>query len=215
MEHMSRHFRFLLLIGLLSIVGTVGGCAAAAGTLGYIIYGDDVDPPCKDLKGKVAIVCRPKAALSYQYGDTASQLGRSVNVHILTKLKKKQKIELIPQIEIEKYCDGADSDLDFEEVGRAVGADQVIAIDLYEYTHIEGTGTYRGQAQFSVRLIDMKTGNDIYDATEFGNYAYPQNHSISASEMKEGQFQQLYIGKLGYFISKIFVPYSRWDKVEI
>lgn len=214
MEHTTKRFRFPLLICLLGMVGFLAGCAAAAGTLGYMIYGDDVDPPCKDLKGKVAIICRPQASMTYQNGDTAAQLGRSVNVHIMNKLKKKQKVELIPQREIEKYCDVLDSELDFEEIGQALGADQVIAIDLYEYTHIEGTGTFRGQARVGVRLIDIKTGNELYESTDF-SHTYPQNHSYSESEMRDEDFQRLYLGKLGYFISKNFVPYSRWDRVDI
>lgn len=214
MERMTKHFRFSLLICLLGMVGLLAGCAAAAGTLGYVIFGDDVDPPCKELKGKVAIICRPQASMAYQYGDTSAQLGRAVNVHIMNKLKKRQKVELIPQREIEKHCDDLGSELDFEEIGQALGADQVIAIDLYEFTHIEGTGTFRGQARVGVRLIDMKTGNDLYESTDF-SHAFPQNYSYSESEMREEAFQQLYLGKLGSFISKNFVPHSRWDVVDI
>ncbi|MDO4551729.1 MAG: hypothetical protein Q4C96_10820 [Planctomycetia bacterium] len=215
MIHSSRFHCYSLTICLLgSLCLFLGGCAAF-GTVGYLIKGDEIDPPCKNiLKGKVAIVCRPGPSTSYQNGDFANELARALQTRIQQGLKKRQKVELIPRREIEDYCDGMEASMQFDEIGAAVGADQVIAVDLRYNTHIGGINIWRGHAIVEVSLIDVATGDILYDAHDMNEFTYPANAAISASEKSEHAFLREYLVELADYISRAFVPYSRFDHVK-
>ncbi len=206
---------FVLALAILS--PCLSGCGQALGVLGRAIYGDNVNPPCMEMEGKVAVVCRPRASTSYQYGDVSNELAKAVNTRValgikeFRKKKKRESIEMIPHEEVEKYCDGMEAESDFVEIGKAVGADQVIAIDLLGFNHIAGTNVWQGRADMNVQLIDVKTGNIIYQPESLPEYVYPRNYVVSSTDQNEWNFQREYILRLGRYISKQFVPYNRFD----
>lgn len=207
----------LFLLTLALLLPSLCGCGQALGILLRTIKGDDVDPPCMIMEGKVAVVCRPRASTSYQYGDVSCELAKALRTKILLgvqkfkKKKKRESIELIPQEEVEKYCDGMEAESDFVEIGRAVGADQVIAVDLLGFNHIAGTNVWQGRADMNVQLIDVKTGDVLYQPEAMPEYVYPRNHPVPSTDQNEWNFQREYILRLGNYISKQFVPYDRFD----
>lgn len=217
-EHSNSSRRNFFLWGLLAVVCvTLSGCAHALGVLAVAIKGDDVDPPCMVMEGKVCVVVRPRASTSYQYGDVAVTLAKALNTKLtlgvkkFRKKKKRESITFIPQDEVEKYCDGMEAESDFVEIGKAVGADQVIAVDLLAFNHIAGTNVWQGHADMNVQLIDVKTGDVLYQPEALPEYVYPRNHPVSSSDQNEWNFQREYILRLGNYLSKQFVPYDRTD----
>lgn len=201
--------------GLMLLAATlagVTGCASAFGTIAYVIQGDEVKPACKKLEGKVAIVCRPRAATTYQFSDVAMELGRALNRKISSKVKPK-KCQIVPQQKVEEYCDGMEAESDFVEIGKAMGADQVIGVDLVNYNHIVGTNVWQGHAQVNVQLIDVKTGEILFEPESLPEYVFPKDQPVSSTDKDEGSFQSEYIRRLANFVSKLFVPYDRNDEV--
>ncbi|MBQ9456326.1 MAG: hypothetical protein IJU53_11730 [Thermoguttaceae bacterium] len=204
-----------LLLGTL-LIG-VTGCAHALGIMAVALKGDNVDPPCMDMKGKVCVVCRPRASTSYQYGDVSCELAKAVNTRVsmgikdFSKKKKRESITMISQDEVEKYCDGMEAESDFVEIGKAVGADQVIAIDLLSFNHVAGTNVWQGHADVNVSLIDVKSGNIVYQPESMPEYVYPRNYVVPSTEKNEWNFQREYILMLGKYIAKVFVPHNRMD----
>lgn len=204
-----------LLLGTL-LIG-VTGCAHALGIMAVALKGDNVDPPCMEMKGKVCVVCRPRASTSYQYGDVSCELAKAVNTRIsmgikdFSKKKKRESITMIPQDDVEKYCDGMEAESDFVEIGKSVGADQVIAIDLLSFNHVAGTNVWQGHADVNVSLIDVKTGNIVYQPDSMPEYVYPRNYVVPSTEKNEWNFQREYILMLGKYIAKVFVPHDRMD----
>lgn len=189
-------------------IPTLMGCAAACGTLAYIIKGTEVDPECKALKGKVVVVCRPRPGAAYQYGDAAQVLARSLN-RMLSAKHNPKKVQFIHQQDVEEYCGGMEASMDFQEIGKALNADQVIAVDLMSYNHIVGTNVWQGKADVNVQLIDVPTGNVIYEPESVDTYVYPPNRF--ESEMNEMKFQQNYINHLANYISKFFCRHDPRD----
>lgn len=206
---------FLAAFGLL--FPALSGCGQAMGVLARAIHGDNEDPPCMEMEGKVAVVCRPRASTSYQYGDVANELAKAVSTKVsmgikdFKKKKKRESIQMIPHDDVEKYCDGMEAESDFVEIGKAVGADQVIAIDLLGFNHIAGTNVWQGHADMNVQLIDVKTGDVVYEPESLPEYVYPRNYVIPSTEQNEWNFQREYILRLGKYVSKQFVPYNRFD----
>lgn len=201
----------VLLVCSLALLCTLGGCAHFAGVVASAWKGDTVDPPCKNMEGKVAIVCRPRASSSYQYSGIAVELARDLNKDIGPRIKKPKKCQLVPQKEIEQYCDGMESESDFQEIGKAVGADQVICVDLISYNHVAGTNVWQGRAEVNVQLLDVKTGNVLYEPENLYEYIFPKSSVVPSTEMKEYNFQSSYLKKLAHHIGKNFVPYDRTE----
>ncbi|MDO4582714.1 MAG: hypothetical protein Q4D62_01290 [Planctomycetia bacterium] len=198
----------LILMG--GMLVTLAGCSAF-GTIAYIIHGDEVAPPCKKMKGKVAIVCRPRASTSYQYSEVAMELSRALNRKIQAGIKKPKECQVVNQQKVEEYCDGMEAESDFQEIGKAVGADQVIGIDLLSYNHIAGTNVWQGRADMNVQLIDVATGNVLYEPPFLNEYVFPKSSVVAAGEQSERAFQNEYIQRLANYISKQFVPYDRTE----
>ncbi len=213
-----RYFTICLAISLAGVCfAGVTGCGQALGVFMRGVMGDNVDPPCMVMEGKVAIVCRPRASTSYQYGDVSIELAKALNGRIqmglkeFRKKKKRESVHLIPQQEIEKYCDGMEAESDFVEIGRAVGADQVIAVDLLGFNHIAGTNVWQGHADMNVQLIDVETGNVLYEPDSLPEYVYPRDYVIPSTDMNEWNFQREFIRRLAKYISRQFTPYDRFD----
>ncbi len=210
-----RTFCFFVLLTAMCVA--LSGCAHALGVLAVAVQGDKVDPPCMLMEGKVCVVVRPRASTSYQYGDVAASLAKALyskltlGIKDFKKKKKRESITLIPQDEVEKYCDGMEAESDFVEIGKAVGADQVIAVDLLAFNHIAGTNVWQGRADMNVQLIDVKSGAVLYQPDALPEYVYPRNHPVSASDQNEWNFQREYILRLGNYLSKQFVPSDRMD----
>ncbi|MBQ4144034.1 MAG: hypothetical protein IJD43_11235 [Thermoguttaceae bacterium] len=209
-----RSLCFFLLAAL--CLTCVTGCGQALGVLIHGFKGDNLDPPCMEMEGKVAVIVRPRASTTYQYGDVSNELARVLNVKIGLglknfKKKKREKITLIPHDRIQEYSDGMHAETDFVEIGKAVGADQVVAVDLLGYNHIAGTNVWQGHANVNVQLIDVKTGDIVYQPDSLAEYIYPRNNVVSATDKSEFDFQREYILRLGNYISKQFVPYSRFE----
>lgn len=197
--------------------GSAVGCGQALGVLSRAIVGDNIDPACMVMEGKVAVVCRPRASTSYQYGDVSIELAKALNSRIqvgirqFKKKKKRESIQMISQEKVEKYCDGMEAESDFVEIGRAVGADQIIAVDLLGFNHIAGTNVWQGHADMNVQLIDVKTGDVLFEPESLPEYVYPRDYVIPSTDMNEWNFQREYIRRLAKYISRQFTPYDRYD----
>ncbi|MDO4569487.1 MAG: hypothetical protein Q4D38_03790 [Planctomycetia bacterium] len=211
MNPYTRKTKSTFALVLLLLLATATGCASAFGTLAYMWKGDQIDPPCDKMKGKVAIVCRPRASTSYQYGDVANELAKSLNSRISAGIKKPKECQVVKQQAVEEYCDNMEAEMNFVEIGKAVGADQVIAIDILSFNHIAGTEVLQGKADVGVQLIDVRTGDVLYEPEYLDEYVYPRNYKVSSTEINEYKFRHKFIGRLANYISKQFIPYSRFD----
>lgn len=200
-----------LLTGLLLTVVLCCGCAQSLGMLAYALKGDEVDPICDKMTGKVAIVCRPRTSTSYQYSDIAIELARDLNKDMAPRIKKPKKCQLIPQSKVEEYCDGMEAETDFLEIGKALGADQVIGIDLISYNHVAGTNVWQGRCETQIQLLDVETGNVLFEPDDAGEYVYPKSSVVPSTDMKEYTFQSKYLKRYAHQLSKYFVPYDRTE----
>jgi len=218
MDRFCPRFRSRLwFVGLLLGLLTTAGCTNALFTAMYLLKGTDVEPEFPGLKGKtVAVVCRPLVSLQYQDSRVAKDLALRVGQAL--KLKG-SKIKVIEQRKVEQWTDENNWD-DFAEVGKALDAEMVLAIDL-EYFHLyQGQTLFQGKANVSLKVIDMKKGkksgnkDDASDETEVvfekspPQICFPPNSCIPTSEKQEAQFRREFILVLAERLSRHFCPHD-------
>lgn len=201
----KRQRAFLLPLGMVTmLVATAGGCTAVATAL-YVIKGTNVDAEFDGLKDKrVAVVCRPVVALDYQNGAVAKDLAVAVG-HLLKQ--NVRKIELVDPSEVDNWCDENDW-YNFTEVGEAVHADVVVAIELEQFSLYESLTLYRGRAETLIQVYDMTAGGDLIWQKRPGTSEYPPNISLDRSVKDENEFRTEYIQVLATEIGRHFYAHD-------
>jgi len=204
--HGARRFVSLLLVAefLLSTVG----CAAVPAIL-YIIHPEDVPAEYKGLVGqRVAVVCRPSASL--QYGKTA--VAKEVADSVSRLLKQNvRKVEVVPQQDIDEWMDENTWD-EFTEVGEAVDADRVVAIELEHFSLYQGQTTYQGRLLARIIVYDLADGGDIVYESRPAEFVYPPNIGMPTSEKAEFEFRRQFVSQAAKDIAQRF--YAHDSRVE-
>jgi hypothetical protein len=195
---------WLLLLALLPACG----CTAVA-TAYYVIKGTNVDAEFKGLRDKrVVVVCRPVAELSYRNSGVADQLADQIAMRLGAHV---HKIDLVDPREVQNWTDENAWD-EFTEVGEALDADIVVAIDLEEFSLYESQTLYRGKATSAIHIFDMRAdGREIWSKHP-PQSLYPPNASVDTGEMREPEFRNVFIDSLAEEIARHFYDHdSRVD----
>lgn len=190
---------------LLPLLVVLGGCQAAAFTPLYLLRGLNVDAECTALKGKrVAVVCKPSAALQFNATTAADELTKRVSRHLADNVPK------IVVIDADKVAEWSRENSwdEFEEVGRAMDAQIVVGIDLDGFSLYEGQTLYKGVANCNLRVYDLEAGGDPIFEKQLPPYAFPPNASIPVSEKTESEFRRQFVGHLSKRIAAHFYPHD-------
>jgi hypothetical protein len=208
MDRAWRRSGYLLLLG---VVLSAAGCSAFTGIL-YVMGANDAPAEYKGLKGKkVAVVCRPITSLRYQDSRVAADL--SVMVGKLLRDNSKtfsisdpRKIEIIDPRKIDKWCDENTWD-EYVEVGKAVAADVVLAIDLEHFDIYQGQTLYQGRASTTLRVYNCKDGEILFEKTS-RQTVYPPNSCVATSEKEAPQFRREFLKVLADQIARVFYAHD-------
>jgi hypothetical protein len=176
----------LLLAALAVAIAPMLGCQGALFTAMYLLKGMDVDPDFKELKGKkVAVVCRPMVSLQY----ANSNVGRDVAQQISLLLQEKvPKIKVIEQRKIAKWTD-ENAWEEYTEVGKAMKAEMVVAVDLESFDLYQGQTLYQGRANATIHVFDMKkSGKEVFRKS-IPQSVYPPSAPMPASDRTEPAFR--------------------------
>lgn len=206
--HKSR-VAFYLMIAML-IVPMIG-CGFAAQML-YVIHGQKVEAAYKGLKGKrVAVVC---VSTSGAYGPTSvpERLARMIGTSLQREVKD---IELIHQNKIADWIDNNDWDrVSYKDVGRGVDAEMVVAIDLAAFIADEQAGLYRGQANYTIKVLDMKRDGILVYERPDPEYLFPRKGE-PAEGVSGTRFRSLFLKILANDIARDFYDYDLAEDVAL
>jgi hypothetical protein len=197
----------LIACACLTVFVAAAGCMGPMLTAMYLMGGMDKAAEYKGLRGKtVAVVCRPMVQLKYRDMSASKTLGREVGV----LLKKNAKAKIIDAEKVAEWLDSNSSD-ECLEVGRALKADMVVAIDLLNFDIYEGQTLYKGKANYVLKVYDCKTGDVVFEKTP-DQCVWPPNASIPTSEKQESQFRRKFVGIMAEEIARYF--YSHDPRVD-
>lgn len=195
---------FVSLLLACSLLTSSGGCAAVA-TAMYIVKGTDVAAEYKGLVGKrVAVVCRPSASLQYGKTAVAKEMAEAVSALLRANVRK---IVVVPQQDIDEWMDENDWD-EFTEVGEAVDADQVVAIEMDQFSLYQGQTTYQGRSGVRIEVYDMEHDGEIVYEKRPPEFLYPPNIGMPTFEKQETQFRREFVAAAAKDIAQNFYDHD-------
>ena len=214
---MDRPFlrRKTVLIAMLMIAALPAiGCTSGLFTAMYLFKGLDVDADFKDLKGKkVAVVCRPTASLTYSNANVGRDLAQQITLLLQEQVPK---IKTIDQKKIAKWIDENTWE-EYAEVGKAMKADMVVAVDLESFSIYQGQTLYQGKADATIRVFDCtKTGRgkEVFHKN-IPQSVYPPSSPMPASDRTEPEFRREFVQVLAGQIARYFYTHDPHDDVGL
>ena len=192
------------------VIGSVAlaaGCTSALTTAMYLMGANDIPAEYKGLKAKkIAVVCRPVAAVAFRDTGVAHDLATEVN-RLLAK--NVSKVEMVDQQKVAAWLDERyDGDYSFPEAGEAFEADMVLGIELQDFGLHMGQTLYQGTANVHIVLHDMRDGQRVVFERDLPQIAWPPNGGIETSERQEIQFRREFIRVIGDRIGRYFYAHD-------
>ena len=192
----------LVLLALLPLP-LLAGCSTLL-TVAYLVQPNDMPAEFDGLKGQtVAVVCRPIIELEFSDAGSARGLATLVGGQIEESVRR---TKVVGQHEVARWID-ENSWTDYQSVGKALGADQVVGIDLEEFRFHEGSTLYRGRATVHVKVYDV-TEKKLVFQKRFDDFSFPSNNAIPATDLSENEFRGLFLQMLSQRISRLFHSYE-------
>lgn len=198
--------RFALIVAALVLVP---GCVGASAQLLYLIYGNKVAAQYEGLNNKkVAVVCVSDASA---YGP--QMLSLSVERLVGQKLSSNVPgIKLIPQSTVDNWKDQYGWDeMDFVEIGKGVGADAVVAIEISGYSLHDGATMYKGQASVTTRVYNV-AGSPVAFYVGPEDYQFPKS-GRPVMQMTERQFETVFLEKFCEHLARRFYEHEKLDTI--
>ncbi len=198
----------LVLVGLVMV--PAAGCTAGAMAM-YLIKGTNVPGEYEELKHKrVLVVCRPTASLQYSNASVSKQLARLVSLRLDQNIRK---IDVVDPRDVEAWTDENDWD-DFTEVGEALKAEVVIAIELDQFSLYQGQTLYQGRANATVTVYEV-AGGDVLFEKSLPQIVFPPNSGIPASDRPEGEFRAQFLQRLADQLGNLFYPHDAHNDIAV
>jgi hypothetical protein len=199
MPPLSPPCRLLAATALSALTLMLGGCSTL-GTIAYFIQPNDVPAEFGGLRGKhVAVVCRPIVELEFSDAGSSRELAGIVGSLIGQNVRH---VKIIGQREVARWIDENDW-VDYDTLGKALGANMVIGIDLEAFRMHEGSTLYRGRASAVVRVVDVASRETLFEE-RIEDFAYPGNGAVPAADRSESQFRAMFLQVLGRRIARLF-----------
>src|SRR4051812_34333369 len=156
---MLNRLKALAVMGLVSVVS---GCAAISAVT-YKVAGDPKTPAEFKPANVPTLVLGENFQNPDQYRQASTQIERDIAGDLLAN-KVTQGVA-VEKIEDLRSADGpAYRKMRIDEVGKAVGAKQVIYVNLVKFNALTpiGSGEMSGLAEGMVRVIDVETGRTLW-----------------------------------------------------
>lgn len=186
------------------------GCIGAMSQLIYVIKGHNVPAAYDGLTEKrVAVVCVSDAS-AYGPDRLTYTVSKAVSMKLARGVKK---IEVVPQAQIDNWVDqNAWDEFEFSALGKGVGANAVVAIEIASYSIHEGPTIYKGRAEVTATVYDLDAPEGSQVAFIYGprEFTFPK-HGHPSIQSNDRQFESLFLARLTQDISNQFCKH---DKLE-
>lgn len=195
-------------LALAVLLASNSGCLGQLVRLGVLFgRGPNMPAECKALRGKkVAVVCVSDDTPHLQ-GSAAQRLANNVTALLSQNVKG---IQVISQEKVADWIDTNDWDqVDYREIGRGVGANLVVAIDLSSLSLHDGQTLFQGTASLSVKVYDMEQGGSVVFDKPMPDVKFPESGGHSTASTTEGRFMNVFLALLAQRVSHLFYEYEQ------
>ncbi|PHR95410.1 MAG: hypothetical protein COA78_30165 [Blastopirellula sp.] len=154
---------------------------------------------------KVAVVC-----ISGRSSFNEDSVSRDIATGVESMLTMNvDKIEIIPQQKIDDWKDRNGSETtEARLIGKDVGADMVIAIDLAQFELSNNPSMLKGNAKFSMAVYDMNQKGKLVYKQHSKSIIFPRNGSISTASQSEEEFRRNFVNLMVFKIARNFYKYN-------
>jgi hypothetical protein len=132
--------------------------------------------------------------------DLARQVSTLLRQHV-------SKIKIVDPQKVAEWTDANDWS-EYTEVGKALGADIVVGIDLQEFRLYQGQTLYQGRASLMVTVHDCKEGGKLVYEKPVPRAIYPPNTGIPTSDLPEVEFRRKFVRVLADQIARHFYAHD-------
>ncbi|MCH8148949.1 MAG: hypothetical protein IH987_13380 [Planctomycetes bacterium] len=200
--------RLCVVIAVLLPVVTATGCLRNLLLWPILLVsgGPKVDAEYDGLEDqRVAVVCISSLS-TYGPDSTTDVLAREIQ-SILAK--RVDDIKFVDRQAIHKWTDTHEwNQDDYRKLGREVGADMVLAIELTSYSLHAGQTLYQGKADINVSVFDMTNrGKKVYQQ-DISDYRFPAHSPTPTIGLPQPQFERMFIQTLAREIGNLFHDYE-------
>ncbi|MDO5554261.1 MAG: hypothetical protein Q4G68_10915 [Planctomycetia bacterium] len=208
----------LLLLCLLALAVIQSGCASAFLAPIYLLKGTEVDPMFKKevkaipKESKIVVVCRGSMNL---YGAENPSRDMSAGLTLLMKNKlEKRKFQWVPYELVEASFDEEALSLEtFTNIGKKVGADYIIGVDMDSFQTNLSSQFYQGKAKVHVQLVNVND-NEVIARKSLPEFVYPPT-PVPINDKPQVEFQKQFTVKLANEVGTLFYPYNPHDKYAL
>lgn len=193
----------------LSVVISSIGCTGLA-TFMHAVGMDMIPAEYDQLKNKTVAIVALTESSQYSNDVASRELSRFVGQILTSQVKD---VRLVREDKIDQWRDTHGWDqLNFDEIGKGVGADKVIGIEVANLRLRDGATLYRGRADVVISVIDAESGNVDYSKS-LEEFTYPNIAGQYTSETTESKFRKLYLRMLAEEVARSFHRYDLTDRI--
>ena len=120
--------------------------------------------------------------------------------------KNVPKIKVIDQRKVSRWIDENQWE-EYLQVGKAVGAEMVVGIDLERFDLYKGQSLFQGRAEATLKVYDCKTGELVFEK-QLPQSVYPPNREVPAWSKQEAEFRREFLGILSDQIARHFYDHE-------
>jgi len=196
----------ILIATLASPLAVATGCAPLLATGMYLWQGGNIVPAeCDALEDhRVVVVCRPPASNEYRHAGAPRAVAQRVSELLVENV---DGIDVVNPREVDNWIDESDWG-DFDELAKAVRAEQVVHIELNDFELYKGKTLYQGLADVTVTVYDMKNKGRLVWDRHLGEILYPVHSGIPAQDKPVQQFEREFVAVVAERIAKNFYKHD-------
>lgn len=198
-------FTALISIGMLTSLG----CAKTISQLVYVIKGHSAPAAYSGLEEKkIAVVCISDAS-SYGPDPLTYTISSALSMKLAQGLKEESVI--VPVSRVEQWIDTHGWDgRDFLALGKGLGVDAVVAVDMKSYSIYEGSTMFKGKSDVTATVYNIAKGGQVDFNYGPRIFEYP-THGRPAIQTTEREFETMYLGQLVIDLSNQFTPHDHLE----
>ncbi len=199
----------IALLIFLALLLPLAGCLGLAANLMHMAGTDMTPAEYEGLEDTRVAIITVTDSSHYSDDVSAEMLSKRLGAILLLKV---DDIRLVRYSEIEEWRDRAGwESTDYSDLGKAVKAEKVIAIELTNLKLRDGPTLFRGSSDVSLTVYDVESELDQVYSRTIDEYRFPRSAGQHVSETSEGRFRKLYLGMLAKEIGRSFHRYDFAD----
>lgn len=199
----------LLVLG----VGLLGfsGCIQMAANLMSVVRGPAIPAEFKGLEEKrVAVICANESGICRD--EATIRMAGNLKGILAVKLPK---TKFVNQEEVDQWIEGSSaSERDVSAIGKGVGADYVISVDMLNLQLKDGPTLFRGRSNLTVSVWDVKTEKPVFRKS-VPEHSYPVMAGQSTTETDEDKFRRVYLLNAADKLARYFYAHELGEDVAI